>query len=479
MAALDPFVPSAQNPWNQQRAQHLYRRIAFGATHTQIAAALAMSPGALVDQLINNAVALPLPAPPVWANYTQDDYDALADNLKFDHLRDLYRRFTSEMLNEGVRAKMAFFWHNHFVTSWGVYDANSYLWAYYSLLHEYALGDFKVFTEKMGKTGAMLVYLNGNSNVKTAPNENYARELMELFTMGEGNGYTEIDVVQMAKALTGWRAEGYFGTPPYFDPTRFDTGNKTIFGQTGAWNYADVHTLIFTLRKDQVATHICSKLYRFLVYEKIDTDVVAEMAATFKASNFNIATVLKQLLKSEHFFKTIHFNAHIRSAYETFLPLLKNSGLIYPADVSIDVIGAVNYWCETMGQDLFFPPNVAGWPGHHAWLNENTITNRWGYTSSLLFGGYSASSKTKLRELAISITNNSKDATFVTQRVAEFFLNTTLRQEHLNVAVQYFKDGIPEHYFNDGSWALDWDEAPDQLINLLSYITRLPEYQLS
>ncbi len=479
MAALEPYIPSAQKPWNQQRVQHLYRRIGFGATQAQTQAALAVSPDVLIEQLLNTAAGLPLPALTVWSNYTQADYDAQTDtNLKYRHREELFRRWTSEMVNEGIRAKMSFFWHNHFVTSLDVYDSNSYLWAYYSLLNEYAFGNFKTFATKMGKTGAMLVYLNGNSNVKTAPNENYARELMELFTMGEGNGYTQNDVIQMAKALTGWRAKDYEGTPPYFDATKYDTGNKTIFGQTGAWNYDDAHNLIFTLRKDQVANRICTKLYRFFVCDKVDTDVIAEMMTTFKANNFEILPVLKQLFKSEHFFESYFFNSHIKSAYETFIPLLKCAGLTYPTDITDNLLGTIFYWTESIGQTMFYPPNVAGWIGHHNWLNENTITYRWSYMNAILYGVLTDANKAKLRDLAIALTNHSGDAVFVTQSVAEFFLNTTLRPEHLAVAVQYFKDGIPEHYFMEGSWSLDWDEAPKQVTNLLSYLVRLPEYQV-
>jgi uncharacterized protein (DUF1800 family) len=174
---LQPYVPSAEKPWDTSRVEHLYRRMGFGASLAQIQAGLAMNPSDLIDQLLDNAANLGLPDPPYWAAYTSDDYSADPD-LRFVHRAELSRRWLGEMLDEGIRAKMALFWHNHFVTELEVYDCNNYLWDYFELIHDSAFSNFRVLTREMGRNSAMLVYLNGNLNIASEPNENYARELI-------------------------------------------------------------------------------------------------------------------------------------------------------------------------------------------------------------------------------------------------------------------------------------------------------------
>lgn len=475
--ALDPYIPSPQKPWNRQRVQHLYRRLGFGASKADIDAALALTPSDLVDQLIDGLVNAPAPDPPYWANYTTADY--MDDNdLMNQHRYELSIRWLSEMLTDSHRGRLSLFWHNHFVTEENVYGCPSYMWSYFNLLHLHSMGNFRTFVQEVGINPAMLVYLNGNQNIADEPNENYARELMELFTMGESNGYTQADIPQVAKALTGWRADQYDCTPAFFDAGYFDTGNKTIFGQTGAWNFQDVHQIIFTLRKDQVSYYIMRKMYKKFLYQDHDEAVVNTLATTFKDNNFELAPVFRQFFKSEHFFEDKFINAQLKSPFDCFLNLLRQAGLNYPDDVTDDTWGAIAYWCDQLGSDIFNPPNVAGWPGHHAWLNENTLTYRWSFANDLLFGYFSDTAREKLRTLAIDMTNNSNDPVLITSMLVEHFLNTTLLQEHLDIAVLYFKSDIPENYFEDGSWNLYWDEAPYQIVNLLSYLVRLPEYQL-
>jgi len=162
--SIAPYIPSTENPWNARKITHLYSRLGFGASYSNIQSGLNLSPSQLVDQLINNAIALEPPAPPPWANFTADDYDGDFD-LIFQHQRDMFNRWIREMINESTRSKLALFWHNHFVTELEVYDCNSSMWAYYNLLHVHALGNFRTFVEEMGKTPAMLVYLNGNQNI--------------------------------------------------------------------------------------------------------------------------------------------------------------------------------------------------------------------------------------------------------------------------------------------------------------------------
>ncbi len=475
---LQPYVPSAEKPWNARRVAHVYRRLGFGASLAQIQQGLQMSPSELIDQLFDTAIDLGTPDPPFWGGYTSADYDADPDSL-YTHRAEMRKRWMTEMLDEGIRAKMSLFWHNHFVTELIDYGCNAYMWDYYSLINEYAFGNFKVFVREIGKSAAMLDYLNGNLNVVGSPNENYARELMELFTMGESNGYTQGDIVEMARALTGWQAKAYLCTPAYYDAARHDNGTKTIFGQTGNFNFNTAHNLIFSARAQQVAHFIPTKIYKNFVYQYPDSEVIDGLAQTFQNNNWELLPMMKQLFKSEHFFDDQFINARLKNPLESMIPLLKSAG-VQSADMDNNWWNAIGYWSFLLGQEIFNPPNVAGWPGYRTWLNESTLTARWKFNSSV---AYYITTKEPLREnlrnLAITLSNDSNDPQVIVAALVEHFIGQTLEPVHLTAAVAYFKSGIPENYFLDGSWNLYWDEAPYQIVNMLYYLVKLPEYQLT
>ena len=477
--SITPYTPRPEKPWNEARIKHVYNRLGFGATAAEIQNGLQMTPDALIDQLLDGAEAHQLSSPPIWSDWTNEDYNEDFD-LYFQHKAEFRARWLSEMINEGIKSKMALFWHNHFVTEEQAYGCNAFMWSYYKLLHDRAYGNFRTFVEEMGKNPAMMVYLNNVQNIKQSPNENYARELMELFTMGEDNGYTQRDVEQVAKALTGWRFTWYecrfddFGLVDYF----FDEEIKTIFGISGFYGYDAVHELIFTRRAEQVAQYITSKFMRFFAYEEVNPIINDALATTFKENNWEIMPVLKQLFKSEYFFEDSLLGANIKSPLETMVSQYKMTGMTYPEDIDYNTLNDVNYFIFTLGQELFNPINVAGWKGYRTWLNENTLTSRWNI-STLLSRRYPESARNKLLQLAVDLSPSINDPYAITQAVAKHFLNHELDPIHLATAVDYLKGEIPENYFEDGSWNLYFDEAPDQLINLLYYLMRLPEYQLS
>lgn len=474
------YIPSPEKPWNARRVGHLYRRLGFGASLEQIQQGLQMSPADLIDHLLDTAADLGPPDPPYWGGWTLDEYSSNPDpNLVFTHRDELRRRWMGDMLDEGIRAKMALFWHNHFVTALNTYGCNAFLWGYFSLIHDNAFGNFRIFAREMGKTGAMLIYLNGNLNVAGQPNENYARELMELFTMGESNGYTQADIVEMARALTGWRASGYYCDPPYFDPARHDDTPKTIFGQTSNFTFTTAHNLIFSTRAEQVSHFITSKLFKHFLYQYPDNAVINGLAQTFRDNNWELLPVIKQLVKSELFFDDSMMNVRLKNPLESMLNLYKTAGT--PASlVTNDRWDAMSYWSYQLGQEIFNPPNVAGWKGHRNWINENTLTARWNYSSAVAYWLTTVDeSRESLRTLAITLTNESNDPATITAALVDFFLGQTLEPVHLQAAVINFKAGIPENYFQDGSWNLYWNEAPYQIVNLLYYLVRLPEFQLT
>jgi len=477
-STLAVYTPTSDG-WTAAHIGHLYRTFGYGATYTQIQNGLSMSPLELVDQLMDEAVNTPQPVAPYWATYNSAEYDGDND-LIFEHYYDTKYDWIYRGLQYPFQQKMSIFWHDHFATESDVYYCNSYLWSYYALIHKHAFGNFRTFVEEMGRNEAMLIYLNGNENIVGEPNENYARELLELFTMGENNGYTQRDIEEIAKALTGYYLNKYAcNIGPEFRPDRHDNSIKTIFGQTGNFGYDDVHELIFTLRQDQVATYICTKLYKYFLYRNPDPAIIEGLAETFKNNNWEIAPVLRQLFASEHFFETVFHGAKIKSPVDLVLQLITTSGLDVNTDFDDGLISYLEFITRQMGQDLFNPPDVAGWPGHRFWLSENALAYRWTYCQSILNNYLNDSGKEKIRQLALQATDDISNPESIVRAMSELLIERPLDEDLLEVAVLHLKGSIPENYFEDGSWNLYWEEAPDQLLNMYRFFNQLPEYQLT
>ncbi|MFK7935503.1 MAG: DUF1800 family protein, partial [Saprospiraceae bacterium] len=419
---LDPYVPSDSTPWNRQRVLHLYRRIGFGANPEMVAAALERDPADLIDELLDAAINLPASPAPEWANMLQEDYEDFDDEAAEQYFERILT-WVEAMTENGVRERIAFFWSGHFVTLFESYLCGSYLYRYHKLLQENALGNFKNFVHAVGQTPAMLVFLNGVQNTKANPNENYARELYELFTLGRDNGYTQQDIEETARALTGFQRlpDGYCGEIGFL-PFTHDDDEKTIFGRTGNWNYDDIHNILFAEHGDRIARYICEKIYTYFISTKIDEVIVMEMAMTFQENDFEIATVLRQLFKSEHFFADAIIGAKIKSPLDIFINFMVETN----TPVNDETKEGAAYLAYLLGQQVFNPPDVSGWKGDKSWINSSRLTGRWQGIDFLLFYQYEQFPAT-LTNFARELTNNSNDPAFITQRITDHFLPNGLQ----------------------------------------------------
>ena len=481
-STLAVFVPTTNNPWNAEKVNHVYRRLCFGASTAEINNALSLTPEAFIDSLVDQAIAMPATPAPAWANLSYQDYkDAGLDpdeQIQKNHREWRILAYDS-FLNDGLKARLNLFWSNHFVTQLDAYYCSSYLYGYYNLIETYSTGNFKDFVSAMGLNDAMLIYLNGFENTAIAPNENYARELYELFTLGLDNGYNQTDIVETAKALTGYnRYQGInpsnqFCEPIVFNPDTFNTSNKTIFGRTGNWGYNDVITLLFEEKAPLIAKFICKKLYRYFVSANINEAVINEMAAIFVV-DFNIANVLRVLFKSQHFFDEKTLGSIIKSPYDLSHNLLKITGFRHEDEFK-EAIMWVNF---TIGQHLFNPVDVAGWQGDRDWINSSTLTGRWQLCQYMISTSWNKDPEA-LRNFAVEVSNNSTDPSVITKAIIDRFvpkeLYTALDYE---VATDIFKYNIPENYYTDGIWSLYFEQAPFQVLLLLIHITKMPEFQL-
>ena len=495
-STISPYIPTPENPWNDAKIKHLYRRLAYGATITELENAKSKSPAQLVDELIDAAMAQNATPAPEWGYWTDVDYGIADEDLlreeKNKKRDEGYAIATKDLLNNGLHGRLTFFWLNHFVTQYGEYNCPAYMYQYYIKLQEHAIGNFKEFTREIGLTAAMLAFLNNFENTKRRPNENYARELFELFTLGEDIGYTQDDIEEASRAMTGYNSRDEVCGPISFDPETFDTGTKTIFDRTGNWDYDDVIEILFEERRDTIAELICAKLYRYFVNPEQDANIIVQMKKTFLENDFDIAPVLRQLFKSEHFFDTNTHGIIIKSPYDVTLQFLHESGLSY-TDELLERLQNMN---STLSQNFFHPVDVAGWQRNRKWLNTNTLPTRWFFLEELLWKIWgkqiemtnpdenipSGHNKEAYRDFVIALVgSDTKDVTAISKQVVDFFISKELVSPmEYEAAEDAFKGEFADNYFEPGppEWNLSFDEVPDQVRKLLRHIVEMPEFQL-
>ncbi len=478
-STLDPYVPGVDNPWNQARIKHCYRRLGYGADLEKINAALSLTPGDLIDQIVDDAVNTPLRQDPPWAYFRLSDFGDPQNEIP-QYNNDFRIETGTFNVTHDLKGRIIFFWLNHFVTELEVYDFYSpYLFQYYRTAELHALGNFKTMVHAMGLTPAMLIYLNGFENTNTEPNENYARELFELFTLGEGNGYTQQDIVETSKALTGYNLRPQAGGPIIFNTNTFFNGDKTIFDQTGNWNYHDVIDLLFQERGPLIADFICRKLYKYFVSPEltptIETEIIAPLAQIFLDSDFELVPVLKKLFKSAHFFDEKSLGVSIKSPFDLIFQFINESSFLY----NEDLMEAFIYYTHVLGQTMFDPPDVAGWQGDQDWIGTSTLTLRWALFKAYLNLLFDNGQGERFRALAKQLSNDSNDPVYITQVMVDFFHAKELfTPGDYDVATEVFKWEIPQNYYDEGLWDLDWAEAPYQVLLLLTHMATWPEFQL-
>ncbi|RYC50872.1 DUF1800 domain-containing protein [Flagellimonas olearia] len=488
-STLAPYT----TPLDRLRAAHLYRRLDFSASVPTINNAINQNAGSLVDSLVDQALAAPVIPAPAWADWTNANYpddDDLAGQMRRAQFEEFSIAYGNALLTNGLRDRMSFFWSNHFVTEIDVYNCNQFLYYYINCLQRNALGNFKTFVHEIGLTSAMLYYLDGVRNRGNNPNENYGRELFELFTLGEGNAYTEQDIIETSKALSGYTETGEEGcTQVTFNAEDFNTENKTIFGQTGNWGYDDVIDILFNERGNEIAGFICKKLYEYFVHPDSTgeeggnaLDIINGMAQTFVANNFEIAPVLRQLFKSQHFFDETTIGVIIKSPFDLYLNMVKETGFGYDDTTVINMIDSAGL----IGQQLFDPYDVAGWQRDRQWINTNFIIGRW-LTSEMFLQRFYQDNAEQFRDLGLALSGNagqtSNNPDLVAKPIIDWFTpKGLLTDADYDRAYIAFRSDVDVNYYEGGtqpSWTLlGWETGPSQVYLLLRHMSREPEFQL-
>jgi uncharacterized protein (DUF1800 family) len=401
------MLPQADNSWTVYEAAHLLNRAGFGGNPNEIKAFHAMGRIKAVDSLLAPD---PSPVPlPKWASREQAVADMRArfeqrrelqrklrglspeqaDRLRRENNQDMQRESRQQAL-EGqgwwfhrmlvtrapLREKMTLFWHDHFATSVQKVRQAALMMNQNDLFRKHAVGNFKELTQAILLDPAMLIYLDTESSRKGKPNENFAREVMELFTLGEGN-YTEQDIREAARAFTGYQMNRLTGEVTH-NIRQWDGGEKTIFGKSGPFTGADVIDLIF--QSPRPAQFLAKKLWEFFVYENPSPTAVDALADSFHKSNFEVAPLLREIFLSKEFYAEASIRSQIKSPVQFLVSLLKQLEITTPP------VGFPITSQQQLGQVLFLPPNVAGWDWGQAWINTNTLLTRYNLAGFLTKG---------------------------------------------------------------------------------------------
>ncbi len=378
LLTLSFSTPAADPQLGNHAAKLLLTRAGFAPADADVATYATLTHRAAVDRLLAGAVTTTVTPPPVWLNerlIPPRELRAMSDEARRAELQKQVRmglELRGWWLREMVATpsplteRMTLFWHNHFVSAQPKVRYTQLMYRQNVLLRRHALGRFDELLHAIAKDPAMLIYLDSATNRRGSPNENFAREVMELFTLGEGH-YSEDDIKQAARAFTGWSIDLDSGNY-MFRRMLHDGGEKTVFGRTG--NFDGDAVLDILLMQPASAEFIVRKLWREFVSPQPDEARVKAIAAQFRAGGWNIAQPVRALLLQPEVIARDEDNALVKSPAELVAGLVRQSGgeLVQPVAAAVALAG--------MGQNLFSPPNVRGWPGADAWINTHTLLAR-------------------------------------------------------------------------------------------------------
>jgi uncharacterized protein (DUF1800 family) len=400
----------AKGEWTRRDARHLLSRAGFGGSPDEIEKLYGMGREGAVDFLLSPKEEIGAFPMPEWVDMEaareqlMDMMDARKERMSDEKgktpeqvaeaRRKMAKELRRELQKQGVEAqgwwfrrilkteaplreKMTLFWHDHFATSFQKVKRPIFLMKQNDLFRRNAFGSFKSLTQEVVRDPAMMLYLDTQRSDKASPNENFAREVMELFTLGEGN-YTEMDVKEAARAFTGYRLNPLNGKVAQSE-RRWDEGEKTIFGEKGKFNGTDVVKLIF--RKEQCADFMAAKVWEYFVEEGADEKVVKFLGEVLRKADYEMKPMLRAVFLSEEFYAESVVGMQIKSPVQYLVQMLKE------LEVKDVPFGFAIQGQTQLGQVLFMPPNVAGWDWGKAWINTNTLLVRYNLAGALTKGG--------------------------------------------------------------------------------------------
>lgn len=516
-AGLTPY----NGNWTVNEVAHLLKRTMFGAIKTDIDYFLSLSPGAAVDELLNNVTT---PSPPVrdyglledegvfyddlgvaigqtWVNDPNTaSYPEVRGQINSRRVSSLKKWWSGLIINQNrsIQEKMVLFWHHHFSIQESEVGNAQILYRHHNLLRTNALGNFKTLVREVTIDPAMLIHLNGYLNSRQAPDENYARELQELFAVGKGDDslYTEDDVIAAARVLTGWRInDNPLGS--YLDTGAHDTGSKifsafynntTINGSTDPDMELDA-LIDMIFNTTEAARFICRKLYKWFVYYEIDdateTDVIIPMAQVLQSNNYDVRPALSILFKSEHFYDVLNQACYIKNPFDIIVGTLREFNVNFPAytdySTGYPLFNSIYQNAAEMQQELFQPPDVSGWPSYYQepmhyelWVNSNSLPKRADFTDALVNDAV-----IDVRAFA-NYSSNPSDPNQLIDDVTALLLRYPLSANSKTYVKTHF---LTNNTTDDTIWTNAWNSNNNTVINtslreMFKFLMNLPEFHL-
>jgi uncharacterized protein (DUF1800 family) len=520
--------------WTDQEIVHLLKRTMFGAKKADVE----YFRGKTMDQVVNELLTptAPNPNPPVKEYVTSTTpgvtpdgniaqgttwiNDINSDGTVQSQRRSSYKKWwTGVMINQdrSIREKLTMLLIDHFGNETSDVDNGNWAYKQQVLIRQYVLGNYKNLVRDISKDIMMLRYLNGYLNNKNAPDENYARELMELFTLGKGPGsqYTENDVKEAAKVLTGWQINGTTYTS-FFNINRHTTTNKTfsaffnntiITGRTtataGDLELDDLLNMIFA--QSETAKYLVRKIYRWFVYYTIDTatetNVIGPLADIFRANNYELKPLLSALFKSEHFYDMLNRGCVIKSPADQVIGSLREMNVAFKPETDWDTnYGLWNTfysWMVNMGQNLHDPPNVSGMPAyyqepnfHEIWINSDTLPKRNQFTDIMINTGYARNGfrvQFDCVAFAKTLSNPGNPSDLIDEALKFVYRNELSVASKTQIKTQILLTNQQWDYYWTNAWTAyianpttaNFNTVNVRLKSLFQYLYNLSEYQLS
>lgn len=458
--AWSPYSPSADNPWDLRKVGHVYRRAAFGANWNELDAGLKLGPQKLVDQLLKGG------SPS--AIYDAETEKFLASTArKFNAGTQASAWWLYRMMHGGhpLREKVTLFWHNHFATSNAKVQNAGYMVGQYELMNRFALGNFAELLQAMSKDPAMMIWLDTVQSKKGQPNENYARELMELFSLGIGN-YSEKDIREAARAFTGWEIQnGKF----HNNTSQFDDSEKAVLSKSGKWNGEDIVRIC--LDQPACSRFIVRKLYRFLINEAESpvNDLIEPLARQF-ASGYDFGKLVETMLRSNAFFSSYAYRARIKSPVDFVLGAARAlEAQMGTQNGTLNLTTAL----ENLGQNVFHPPSVKGWDGGQTWLNGQTLLLRQNMALDMVRrpAGYQKPATALVLVEAHGKKSDRERVEFLLRLFLQDDVPADTRERILEYAKKSSSQKVPAYWSQQ-------DVAEHRVVSLCHLVMTLPEYQV-
>ena len=490
-------APLAKSNWNADAARHLLTRAGFGGTPAQIDALTAMGMDRAVDYLLNfdatpaaainesdfdkdvrkplttEARSLVQQARQAGNEAALAQYQALRneqDGIDRKQMQEIQKWWLRRLIETGrpLEEKMTLFWHGHFATGYRTIEDSYHMFQQNQLFRSHAVGNFADLVLRILRNPAMLKYLDNDESRKGRPNENLARELMELFVLGEGHGYTEDDIKEGARALTGFT---FVDDEFQFAPNNHDGESKTILGQTGNWDGDDFARIILSRR--ETSEFLCGKLYRFFVNDSPGMpdakckSFASALAAELRKQQYELKPVLRLVFRSQHFYDAANRGSTIKSPTQLIVQTIRELGTPPRELATLNAAG------DLMGQSLFMPPNVKGWDGGQSWINTSTYFVRQNLAVYLITGlrpdafdwdADLAKWDTTPLERAIAARTNGD-----VSKESDALLDLVLALDATEVRRTQFRNSVK---------TLGGPLTQARLVAALCLVTAMPEYQL-